>query len=175
MHNCDIIHRDLKASNVLLTFLEYGWTPRVVDYECSIGVCGTGFFRALEILQACRDYSVSKKRELFTMASDAYSYGMLCYEILIGKLPFEDYGKSDFDHVLVGERPSLPNHVDGWLQDLLRWCWESNPLSRPSFREILEVFLANSKTFRKFDAISKEKEAERLKCMISYERGWVLE
>ena len=59
LHNSDIVHRDLKASNVLVNENKNGW-PRwfcfVADYECSIGVVGTNFFRAPEILQVCKEF-----------------------------------------------------------------------------------------------------------------------
>lgn len=56
-HIRDIVHRDLKASTVLVTrkvtqgqkFCLY----YISDFECSVGVVGTGLFRAPEVLQAC--------------------------------------------------------------------------------------------------------------------------
>lgn len=161
LHSRGIVHRDLKASNVLCTKFETGWTCCVADFECSIGVIGTGFFRAPEILQACKDYSISNKPELFTKQADVYSYGMVCYEILTGRLPFDDYRVNDFDHVLVGKRPKVPEYVDGWIHELLRMCWQSNPVDRPSFGVILEVLLANSKDCREMDIYRRKHEAER--------------
>jgi len=136
LHNHSIIYQDLKASNVLCTRCEGGWESCVADFECSIGVIGTGFFRAPEISQACKGYNINDKLELFTKKYDVYSYGMLYYEILTGNLPFEDFCQNDFDHVLGGERPEVPEYVVEWIRELLKLCWQSNPVDRPSFREI---------------------------------------
>ncbi|KAG0562278.1 hypothetical protein KC19_9G133100 [Ceratodon purpureus] len=68
LHSRDIVHRDLKASNVLVQVHDNGYFQCfVADYECSIGVVGTRLFRAPEILEACREKSVSKRPEVFTM------------------------------------------------------------------------------------------------------------
>ena len=74
------------------------------------------------------------------MASDVYSYGMACYEILTGKVPFEDHPVYDYDLVLSGQRPKVPKYVGFWARGLLSMCWESSPEDRPSFRDILDEF-----------------------------------
>jgi serine/threonine protein kinase len=140
LHSYNILHRDLKASNVLVTKDASGnYHCFVADYECSVGVIGTGFWRAPEILQACKDKSI-KRQELFSAAGDVYSYGILCYEILTGKLPFEDHRTNDYDLVLNGQRPEVPEYVAGWLRELLRRCWQSDPAARPSFWQIQKLF-----------------------------------
>lgn len=82
-----------------------------VDYECSTGVVGTGFWRAPEILQQLKD-GVPKSKIVFTKKSDVYSYGMTCFETVTGCIPFENYIRVRFtegcDLVLNGERPKLP-------------------------------------------------------------------
>ncbi|KAG0615550.1 hypothetical protein M758_5G050000 [Ceratodon purpureus] len=150
LHSYDIIHRDLKASNILVRVSEDdNYECFVADFESSIGVIGTGFFRAPEILEACREKNVSKRPELFTQAADIYSYGMLCYEILTGELPFEDNPFSDDKQILTDSiinqhlRPEIPDFVDDWICGLLKWCWQSDPGSRPSAQEILDLLERN--------------------------------
>jgi serine/threonine protein kinase len=64
LHNLGIVHRDLKASNVLLYEGKMGQGIFVADFECSVGIVGIGFFRAPEILQACKDRVVNKSKGL---------------------------------------------------------------------------------------------------------------
>ena len=151
LHNRDIIHRDLKASNVLVRHVGPWLYSVVADFECSIRVVGTGFFRAPEILQACKDRVVSQREDLFTREADVYSYGMICYEVLTGKLPFENHPLIDdnallTDLVISGLRPMVPEFVKDWVVNLVRRCWEHSPMARPSIREIMSILEAKSRS-----------------------------
>lgn len=67
LHSHNIVHRDSKVSNVLLKQYDDCY---VADYEFSIGVIGTGLWRAPEILQAIKDMKVSERPEAFSEAAD---------------------------------------------------------------------------------------------------------
>ncbi|KAG0559114.1 hypothetical protein KC19_10G079900 [Ceratodon purpureus] len=159
LHRHNIIHRDLKAANVLVRKFE-GYYPRwvcfVADYECSVGVVGTGFYRAPEILRACKERRISQSKEVFSGGGDIYSYGMTCYEVLTGKVPFENHPLKENCSMLIdliinqNLRPEVPNYVDEWARELLSRCWQSNPISRPAFREILNLLSEHSPTVRDY-------------------------
>lgn len=145
LHRKGILHKDLKTSNVLIKLDVKKRNPPdprhasefscvVADYECSVGVMGTGFWRAPEVLVAVMDGNLDPS--VFTEEVDVYSFAMTCYEILTGCIPFEDLHDSYYDAVLNGRRPELPHPMNSRLTELLCRCWHSNPLERPSFEEI---------------------------------------
>ena len=136
------------------------WFTYVADYECSIGVVGTGFFRAPKILQACKDRKVGERPKVFSRVADIYSYGMIGYEILTGKLPFEDHLVYDYAHVLNGDQPTLPEYVEVWMHDMLVWCWELDPIDRPTIGEILDILTSNSTEVQGWVEFLKRKRGE---------------
>lgn len=139
-----ILFIDFKASNVLLDGgarakqydpIVHGiQSVHVVDFECSVGVVGTGYWRAPEILQGVQNRDI--KPHLFTKKSDVYSFAMTCYEVITGLIPFEDLDNS-YNDVIEGLRPKLPDSIDPCWKTLLSRCWHADPSKRPSFEEIL--------------------------------------
>ncbi|CAK9235844.1 unnamed protein product [Sphagnum troendelagicum] len=122
--------RDTKSSYWRLIDVKIG------DYESSDVVLGTGFFRAPEVLRALRD---GRKVE-YSAAVDVYGFGMICYELLTGKLPFQGHRLSDYGLVLSGERPDVSNEVP-WMRKLLHRCWHEDPHQRPGWDEILKILM----------------------------------
>ncbi|CAK9881527.1 unnamed protein product [Sphagnum jensenii] len=109
---------------------------KIGDYESSDVVLGTGFFRAPEVLRALRDGTEVE----YSAAVDVYGFGMVCYELLTGKLPFHGHPLSDYDLVLSGERPDVSNEVP-WMRKLLHRCWDEDPHQRPGWDEILQILM----------------------------------
>ncbi|KAG0587884.1 hypothetical protein KC19_2G198800 [Ceratodon purpureus] len=156
LHKFGLLHRDLKASNVLVvgngaSYVDKGdinksFYPKtsvlVADFESSVGIAGTGFWRAPEVLREVRLAADNKRRvkeEVFTHQSDVYSYAMTCFEVITGCVPFDGHRSNDYDFVLGGGRPTLPDDTSPTLVDLVHRCWHDDPLQRPVFTTIVQA------------------------------------
>jgi serine/threonine protein kinase len=135
LHRCDIIHGDLKASNILVGWGSTNFDVKIGDFDNCDGVQGTAFWRAPEVLQAVKN----RTKPMFSPAVDVYSYAMLCYELLTGHIPLRQYRRGNYDVVLSGERPQLPAHVNDALKTLLHACWRAEAGERPGWTYIIQT------------------------------------
>ncbi len=150
LHSCDLIHADLKASNILVCTgndfeveredeknIPIHFQVKIADFDTSDGIWGTGFWRAPKVLQARLR---GDRTPLLSPAADIYSYGMLCYELLTGEIPFDKVCDwSDYNVVIAGRRPQLPAHLNLRMKELLSSCWRANPQDRPGWTWIIEI------------------------------------
>jgi len=150
VHMQELAHRDLKPSNVLVSasslessdvgrymcikIADFGLS-KVVDNSVpsvlSQDKVGTTVYRAPEMASKGSCISFPK--------ADVYSFGIMCSEILSGKLPFDGVPRCDLDNRLKEEdlRPELPTNCAG-LTSLIKECWAWDATQRPRFLEIFE-------------------------------------
>lgn len=68
---------------------------------------------------------------------DVYSFGMVCFEILPGDLPFSTLTPNEVrTKVLGGGRPQLPDQCPDRLRCMIEACRSLDPTKRPRFGEI---------------------------------------
>lgn len=73
----------------------------------------------------------------FPLQADVYSFGMVCYEILTGGIPFSEMSWSDLQgKILEGLKPEIPKRCPPRLTAMIEKCWSFSPKERPSFQEI---------------------------------------
>ncbi|KAF0887553.1 hypothetical protein E2562_002278 [Oryza meyeriana var. granulata] len=132
-----IIHRDLKSSNLLV---DKNWTVKVADFGLSrlkretfittkTGK-GTPQWMAPEVL----------RNEPSDEKSDVYSYGVILWELVTQKIPWENLNSMQVIGAVgfMNHRLEIPSETDPQWTSLILSCWETDPQLRPSFQQLLE-------------------------------------
>lgn len=97
---------------------------------------------APEVLAEQEQTGNSSVRSKFTEKADVYSFGMLCFELLTGKIPFEDshlQGDKMSHTIRAGGRPLFPFPSPKYLVNLTKRCWHTDPSQRLSFSSICRI------------------------------------
>ena len=81
------------------------------------------------------------KRDGYSKAVDIYSMSMIMWELTTGCKPFANV---EHDHKLIyeitdGKRPKITKDTPECFTDLMKRCWDSDPLKRPFILEICTI------------------------------------
>ena len=138
LHGRGLVHRDLKPSNVLVTpegravVMDFGLVAELGVHRQSTEAHAVGTAAYMAPEQA--------RGEQVTIMADWYSVGVMLYEALTGRLPFDGPSISLLMDKLQYEPAPPRAHVPGVAPDLDALCvslLRLDPALRPAPREIL--------------------------------------
>ncbi|WP_233607299.1 MULTISPECIES: serine/threonine-protein kinase [Corallococcus] len=151
LHGQGLVHRDLKPANVLLArsepgrmevrLADLGFARRMTEASASTAVLAVSTAREARLgtwdFMAPEQWVDSKRVD---GKADVYALGILWFQMLVGRLPFEARNEQGlmFQHLLEAPpvgllEPRASPVTRGWVARLL----EKNPAERPALEDLL--------------------------------------
>ena len=166
LHANGIVHRDVKTANCMLDvsspprvkLCDFGISqphrqaPSAVTDESAAareGVnnwslsMGSPRYQPPEVSKGHGTTTVETKARASETPADVYSYALLLYEILHGRMAFAEMNAlAAMIRASQGARPRLaPRPEHGHLIPLIEGCWHSDPGGRPSMPSVVDVLM----------------------------------
>ena len=146
-HGAGLIHRDVKSGNVMLAetsnravLMDFGLACLIDPGEGEVSLTQTGAIIGTPAYMSPEQIEGAP----LTAASDIYAFGVVIYEMVTGRLPYEGDTPVSILAKRVQERPTSPVHFvpnlrREWEQAILT-CLEHDPAKR--FRSAMDVYCA---------------------------------
>ena len=150
LHLRQIIHKNLKPSNILL---DQNFHPLLSDYFYSTSQSQSinSVYTAPEIL----------KGKPYNGKADVYSFGIIMYEIVTDSPPYPLLAKGKMTPLQLAKkvtnenyRPKFTTRVKKPIQKLIEKCWSKDQKERPTFDELFKKLAFN------IENIYEEKDSE---------------
>jgi hypothetical protein len=136
LHKNSIVHRDLAARNLLVNakrivkVADFGLARITTDdtYASTVSADGPTKWSAPEVIERAR----------FSARADVWSFGVVLWELMTGKRPFEGMtAAAAAVAVAKGERLPRPDGADDQLWALMQSCWQTDPKARPQMADVV--------------------------------------
>jgi len=149
IHSCNLLHRDLKSLNVLVSGT---WQAKIADFGQTAVASGTHTAMRGTLLWCAPEMFESTH---YTQKADVYSFAVVFHEIWTRRVPFSDASEEGrrqstmeiIRHIMSGGRPVWPTHAETvedtappqWLYTLVETCWAHEPAHRLCFEQIVVI------------------------------------
>lgn len=143
-HDCGIIHRDIKPGNILL---DHSGKAYVTDFGIAKVLGATTKLTVDGSRLGTPQYMSPErcKNKEIVPASDIYSLGVLIYQAISGRLPYEANSPVELVAKITGEDPvriseyvpDIPQNVERLLAHML----DPNPKARPQSARTLQALI----------------------------------
>ncbi|MFC5799408.1 serine/threonine-protein kinase [Streptomyces formicae] len=134
VHALDLVHRDVKPSNVLLTLDG----PRLIDFGIARATDGTASLTTTGVSVGSPGYMAPEQilgQGGVTGAADVFSLGAVLAYAATGAAPFPGDSSAALLYKVVHEEPEL-GFLAGELRDVVAACLAKDPSARPAPREL---------------------------------------
>jgi len=124
LHDKKIVYRDLKPENLMLDadgylkVVDFGFAKVVVDKTWTL--CGTPDYIAPEVIQ----------NKGHNCSADWWSFGILCYECLVGVAPFDAEEPMDVYQNILEKDPTYPWRFPEDAKSMIGGLLDRSPLTR---------------------------------------------
>ena len=141
MHSCDIVHNDVKASNVLLFASSQptrNITAKMSDFGCSVPLAATKLMRRAAGTKIFAPLEAYPHDSLVRLSRDVFSFGVLGLHLAMERAPFIHMKE---EQVMEVKESTLRLHT--YIQDCLQ-----TPSTPPFFINLLQCTLQASQQER---------------------------
>ncbi|XP_077333603.1 mast/stem cell growth factor receptor Kit [Lithobates pipiens] len=137
--NC--IHRDLAARNILLT---HGRITKICDFGLARDIKNDSNYVVKGNARLPVKWMAPESifHCVYTFESDVWSYGILLWEIFsLGSSPYPHMPVDSKFYKMIkdGYRMLSPECAPAELYEIMKSCWNADPVKRPTFKQIVQM------------------------------------
>jgi serine/threonine protein kinase len=146
IHDKGLIHHDFHCGNILNN-IKYDSSGNTYSLITDLGLCKPANLKSSQEgdkkIYGVLPYvapEVLRGKE-YTQSSDIYGFGIIAYEVCTGLPPYHDIAHDEFlaAKICQGLRPKSDYKIPQLILDIIKQCWDADPLKRPKAKELVDL------------------------------------